>query len=662
MRFGIEAWRTFERGCEREWLVTNGIGGYASGTIIGANTRRYHGLLVAALKPPARRFLLLAGLDERIESAGVYYNLATNHTAGGVTESGYVHLQRVVIDPFPEFTYCFGNILLRKLIFMPYGVNATVILYRIYNGGSAARITLAPMVNCRGHHGNSFKGEIGFRQEPVSGGVTVHGGAGSPPLILQSSKGKFYASPDWFYGMHYPAEAERGLNPWEDHFLPGRFDVTLPAEKETVFTVTAAAGEGLDPASAGALLSKEKERFQKLEKDTGLNDPFALDLARAADAFIVKRAATGSATVVAGYPWFTDWGRDAMIALPGLCLITGRYTEAREILTLFGSHLRGGLLPNLFPEGGGEPLYNTVDAALWYFQAVHKYFEYTADEDFVLKKMLPVLTGILNHYAEGTHFGIRMDSDGLIQAGDPGIQLTWMDAKVGGWVVTPRHGKAVEINALWYNAVCIIENLYRHFGLAFPFTGLSDRVRSGFNAFWCPDGYLYDVLRSDGSDPAIRPNQIFAVSLPYSPLEPERARAVVHLVEQELYTPYGLRSLSTGDPAYKGRYTGDVKSRDAAYHQGTVWSWLLGPFVTAYRKVHGQSVASRERARAFIAPFIDHIGDHGVGYVSEIFDGDAPHWPRGCFAQAWGVAEILRAYVEDVLEADKGKNKKRQRQ
>ncbi|MEW6172362.1 MAG: amylo-alpha-1,6-glucosidase [Bacillota bacterium] len=650
MHFGVEAWKTFKRGCEREWLVTNGLGGYASGTVIGANTRRYHGLLIAALNPPARRFLLLAKLDEKVESGGTYYNLATNHTAGGVTESGFVHLQRVTVDPFPEFTYSFGSILLRKLIFMPHGVNAAIIIYRIFNGGPAARLILTPMVNRRSHHGNSYKGEVDFRQEPVSGGVMINGGEGLPPLILQSGKGEFYASPDWFYGMHYPEEAERGLNPWEDHFLPGRFEVALSAEDETVFAVTAAAGEGLDPAVAGALLSEEKERLRELEKDTGLGDPFALTLVRAADAFVVKRAATDTATVIAGYPWFTDWGRDAMIALPGLTLTTRRYASAREILTLFGSHLRGGLLPNLFPESGGEPLYNTVDAALWYFHAVYKYLEYTADEDFVFKTALPVLTEILTHYTEGTHFGIRMDNDGLIQAGDPGIQLTWMDAKVGGWVVTPRHGKAVEINALWYNAVCVLESFYHRFGLAFPFAGLRERVRNGFKAFWCPDGYLYDVLRSDGSDPSIRPNQIFAVSLPYSPLEPEQSRAVLRCVEQELYTPYGLRSLSTGDPAYKGCYSGDVGSRDAAYHQGTVWSWLAGPFVTAYRKVHNQSEASRERARAFLAPFVDHLGDHGVGYVSEIFDGDMPHLPRGCFAQAWGVAEVLRAYAEDVLE------------
>ena len=649
MHFGEEAWRTFERGCEREWLVTNGLGGFASSTIIGANTRRYHGLLIAALKPPTRRFLLVAKIDEHVNAGGVYYNLGTNHTAGGVTDSGFVHLQRVVVDPFPEFTYSFGQILLRKLIFMPYGQNATVILYRVYNGGPRANLALIPMVNCRGYHENHYKGEVDFRQEPVSRGIKITGREGIPPLLLRSDKGEFLVSSDWFYGMHYPVEAERGLNPWEDHFLPGRFEVELPPQEETVFTVVASAGEGPVPEMATKLLAKELARLGKIEKAAGSRDPLVRLLARAADSFVVRRTVTGIPTIIAGYPWFTDWGRDAMIALPGLTLITRRFDEAREILSFFGAHIKNGLLPNFFPDDGGEPLYNTVDAALWYFQAVYKYLQYTNDEAFVLEAMLPVLTEILTHYMEGTRFGIRMDSDGLIQAGDPGIQLTWMDAKVGDWVVTPRHGKAVEINALWYNAVCILEEIHKRFGLACPLTGLRQRVRDGFGAFWCSEGYLYDVLQSGGRDASIRPNQIFAVSLPHSPLSQEQARAVVNKVETELYTPYGLRSLSPRDPAYKGCYVGNPESRDAAYHQGTVWSWLIGPFVTAFRRVNNYSEESRERARAMLLPFIDHLGDHGVGYISEIFDGDVPHWPRGCIAQAWGVAEILRAYVEDVL-------------
>lgn len=649
MHFGKEAWRTFERGCEREWLVTNGIGGFAAGTLVGANTRRYHGLLVAALNPPLRRFLLLAKLDERLEAEGLYYNLATNCTAGGVTESGFVHLQRAVVDPFPEFTYSCGHILLRKLVFMPSGINAVVVLYRIYNGGGRARLVLVPLVNCRDYHGNTYRGEVEFQQEPVAGGVRISGREGIPPLLLRSSAGEYFSCPDWFYGMRYPAEEERGLNPWEDHFLPGRFEVELPPREETVFAVVAAAGAGPEPGTAEKLLIKERRRLGRLVQAAGLRDPFARALVRASDAFVVRRREPDSATILAGYPWFTDWGRDTMIALPGLTLVTGRYATAREILVFFGTHVKDGLLPNLFPDGGGEPLYNTVDAALWYFQAVYKYLQYTGDEEFVFRTALPVLDAILRRYIEGTHFGIRMAEDGLITAGDHGVQLTWMDAKVDEWVVTPRHGKAVEINALWYNAVCILEKLCARFKIAFPYPGLPERIRRGFAAFWHPDGYLYDVIREEGKDASIRPNQVFAVSLPYSPLSLEQARAVVGRVEAELYTPYGLRSLSPGDPAYKGRYCGDRRSRDGAYHQGTVWSWLIGPFVTAYRRVH-RTEAARERARLFLLPFSDHLADHGVGYVSEIFDGDEPHWPRGCFAQAWSVAEVLRAYVEDVLQ------------
>lgn len=649
MHFGKEAWRTFERGCEREWLVTNGLGGFASGTLIGVNTRRYHGLLIAALAPPVRRCLYLAKLEERITTGGLYYDLSVNCVANGLTGNGFVHLQRAEIDPFPEFIYSFGHILLRKTIFMPYGVNATVVMYRIYNGGPPAGLELVPFVNFRDYHGNSFRGQIEVDQEPVAGGVAITVREDVPPLVLRTSSGDYVASPDWFYGMRYPAEEERGLNPWEDHFLPGSFKVELPPEAEKLVAVVASAGDGPEPAKAERLLAKEVKRIQAFEKLPGLTDPFARSLVRAADAFLVARAEQNTHTIVAGYPWFTDWGRDTMIALPGLTLATGRYEVAREILEFFSRYVWKGLLPNFFPEGGQEPVYNTVDAALWYFQAVYKYLQYTGDEDFV-RGLLPVMVKIIERYVDGAPFGIRMDRDGLVTAGSPATQLTWMDAKVDDWVVTPRHGKAVEINALWYNTVCILENLCARFGINFPYSGLSERIREGFAAFRHPDGYLYDVISSSGKDPSVRPNQIFAVSLPYSPLSGDQARAVLKRVEADLYTPYGLRSLAPNHHDYKGRYTGDLRSRDAAYHQGTVWSWLIGPFVTAYRRVYGPSEASRQRARAFLEPFIDHLGDHGIGYISEIFDGDEPHWPRGCFAQAWGVAEVLRAYVEDVLE------------
>jgi predicted glycogen debranching enzyme len=657
MHFGEEAWRTYERGCEREWLVTNGLGGFACGTLIGANTRRYHGLLTAALKPPTRRFLLVAKIDEHINSGGTFYNLGTNHTAGGVTDAGYTHLQRVVVDPFPEFTYACAQILVRKLVFMPHGRNAAVIMYRVFNGGPHARLTLVPLVNYRDYHGNTYKGQTEFSQQPVASGVMVPGREGLPPVILRSGAGKYLASEDWFYGMYYPVEAERGLNPWEDHFMPGRFEMEIPAGKETAFAVVVSAGEGPPLEAAGALLQQEKTRLRELQETAGAGDGMADLLVRAADGFLVKRAEAGTTSVIAGYPWFTDWGRDTMIALPGLTLVTRRYEKAREILTFFGAYVLEGLLPNLFPDDGGEPLYNTVDAGLWYIQAVYKYVTYTGDGAFFVETALPVVNTIVNHYVKGTRFGIRMDGDGLIEAGSPGLQLTWMDAKVGEHVVTPRHGKAVEINALWYNAVCAYEDLCQKFGLEFPFVGLREQIHRGFSAFRHPQGYLYDVLGKEGRDASVRPNQILAVSLPYSPLNREESLAVVNRVGAELYATYGLRSLSPRDHAYKGRYTGGVKDRDEAYHQGTVWSWLIGPFATAYRRAHGYSTASGERVRAMLLPFADHLADHGVGYVSEIFDGDKPHHPRGCFAQAWGVAEVLRAYVEEVIAGDNGAEK-----
>ncbi|RDV84194.1 amylo-alpha-1,6-glucosidase [Ammonifex thiophilus] len=651
--FGKEAWRTFERGCEREWLVTNGLGGFASGTLVGANTRRYHGLLVAALNPPVRRCLLLAKLDERLTCGGVTYNLATNCTRDGVTERGFTHLQHVKIDPFPTFTYRCGLIWLEKTVFMPRYRNATVILYRLSSGSGPAELRLWPLVNYRDYHGNTYCGTLSFRQENVPGGVVIWGPEGLPPLFLQISRGAFHPSPDWYYGMYYPAEAERGLNPYEDHYLPGYFTVFIPPEEEIEVVVTASLGEVLEPAAAEGFLREARRHLEEVVCRAGRADPLARELVRAADAFLVRRSCPAGTSVIAGYPWFTDWGRDALISLPGLTLVTGRFAEAKEILLLYGSAVKEGLVPNFFPDEG-EPWYNSVDASLWYLYAVQQYWRYTGDEEFVWNEAWPVMMEILRRYVEGTRYGIRMDlRDGLLRAGEPGVQLTWMDAKVGDWVITPRQGKPVEVNALWYNAVRFLEELSGRWNLPFPYSGLGDKIREGFKKFWCPEGYLADVIDDEGRrDLSFRPNQILAVSLPHSPLTQEQARAVVKRVEEELYTPYGLRSLSPRDPAYRGRYVGDVLQRDAAYHQGTVWSWLIGPFITAYRKVFAGEKAAHRQIRRFFDPFRAHLGDHGVGYVSEIFDGDDPFLPRGCFAQAWGVAEVLRAYVEDFLEVE----------
>lgn len=649
--FGKHDWRTFERGTEKEWLVTNGIGGYASSTIICANTRKYHGLLVAAHNPPGSRVVQLVKLDDRFTTGGRTYNLATNSTDSGVSETGYIHLQQVEVDPFPAFTYSFTDVTLKKTIFMVHGQNTTVVLYNITNGASPGVLRLIPMVNCRGYHFITYADQINFTQNRINGGVSVKGREEVPPLLLTISDGAYNPGGNWFKGMAYLEEKERGENCFEDHYIPGFFEVPLAAGENKTVAVIASTVE-LDSPDGEKLLERARGRQQDLENLAGYDETLTHGLVRAADAFIVRRQSTGAKTVIAGYPWFTDWGRDTMIALPGLTLVTKRFNDARDILLTYARQCKKGLLPNCFPDGDETPLYNTVDASLWYFQAVYKYLVYTGDLDFIRDQVYPVLKDIIHWYMNGTDYNIFMDEDGLLNAGTPDVQLTWMDAKVDGWVVTPRNGKPVEVNALWYNAVCVLEILATVYGEQPAYHDLIDKIKESFNgSFWSEkEGYLCDVISPEGKDWKVRPNQLLAVSLPYSMLTGDQARRVMRKVWQELYVAYGIRSLSPEYGEYKGVYTGDRVQRDGSYHQGTAWSWLMGPFVTAYRKAYNYNVASREQAYRFLEPFRNHLRDRGIGQVSEIFDGNEPLVSRGCFAQAWGVAEVLRAYVEDVLE------------
>lgn len=651
--YGKESWRTFERGVEKEWLVTNGIGGFASGTLINANTRKYHGLLVAAHDPPGRRMLHLAKLDERFESCGRVYNLATNETAAGVTEFGHVHLQQVVIDPFPYFVYSFADITLQKQVFMVFGRNTTIILYHIINGAKAGLLRLLPLVNCRGYHYITTQGELQFYGQEITGGISITSREGVPPLCLRCSAGGYVAGGHWFAGMAYAAERERGESSLEDHYIPGCFVLPLLSGEEKTITVVASV-DGFSDLNGELWLEKEKSRLATLVDAAGYGDGLARLLTGAADAFIVKRNSTGSKTIIAGYPWFADWGRDSLIALPGLTLVTGRYRDAEEILVNYARQCRKGLLPNTFRAGAGEPLFNTVDASLWYFQAVFKYLQYTGDLGFVWEHVYPVLHDIAAWYIDGTDYNIGVDDDGLMRAGSPDVQLTWMDAKVDGLVITPRNGKAVEVNALWYNALKILKLLAGFYQETFQYSSLVEQAGENFQRnFWDQKrGCLYDVVDGGRKDGRLRPNQLLAISLPFSMLRREQGVRILNTVWRELYATYGIRSLSPDDPEYHGAYIGDRVRRDGSYHQGTVWSWLIGPFITAYRRAHNYSPASRLQAARFVAPFYNHLRDHGVGYISEIFDGNEPVAPRGCFAQAWGVAEVLRAYVEDVLEIE----------
>lgn len=649
--FGKNDWRTFEQGAQKEWLVTNGIGGYASSTIINANTRKYHGLLIAAHNPPGWRMVLLSKLDERFTAGACTYNLAANEHRSGFTELGFIHLQQVKIDPIPTFTYSFGDIILEKTIFMVHGQNTTVILYRVLNGAEPGVLILTPMVNCRGHHFITSEGQIDFTQNGIDGGVTIKGKEDMPSLLLTCDSGAYIQEGRWHNGIYYAVEKERGENPYEDLYIPGYFKISFEAGESKTFTVIASTSE-INNKNGEEMLKFEKSRIGRLTDQAGCSDHFARRLVRAADAFIVQRRSTGKKTVIAGYPWFADWGRDTMISLPGLTLVTGRFPEAREILITFARQCKKGLLPNAFFDGVTDPVFNTVDASLWFVNAVYKYLVYTADLEFIRDQLYETVKDIIHWYMEGTEYNIAMDKDGLLSAGSPHVQLTWMDAKVDDWVVTPRHGKAVEINALWYNAVKVFNKLSSLFGKDFLFPALPDKIKRSFQQeFWNENGgYLNDVVSPEGKDCSVRPNQLLAASLPYSMLTREQMSRVVQKVWRELYVTYGIRSLSPWDPLYKGIYTGDRVRRDGAYHQGTAWSWLMGPFITAYRRAHNYSADSRIQAQRFISPFRDQLRDHGVGYISEIFDGDEPAIPRGCIAQAWGVAEVLRAYVEDVLE------------
>lgn len=651
MDFDKSCWSTYEEGIKREWFLTNGIGGYASSSLIGANTRRYHGLLVAALEPPTERILVLSKLDESITMDGETYNIYSHEAQGSVME-GFRHLDKVTVDSGPCFTFRIKDVEIEKKISMVYGENTVIVYYHIKNGDKRIEFRTTPLVNFRNHHFNTSKGGITFDCSIKGRTLAIKPGWWSGKITIKADAGKFRSLNDcWFIGMDYAIERERGLDSIEDHFIPGYLEVKLKPYEELVFSVICTIEKRLS-VDVDEAVCREKQRLQCMISAAGYRDGFAEALVAAADKFIVYRKSTNSKTIIAGYPWFTDWGRDSMIALPGLTLLTGRVKDAEDILKTFAENVRDGLLPNVFPDGNGVPAYNTVDAGLWFFEAVSKYLYCTGNLEFIRDNLYGCMKQIIDSYGTGTCFGIKMDEDFLIKAGDERTQLTWMDAKVGDWVVTPRHGKAVEINALWYNSLKIMAYLSEKLeGDGSVYATLAENVKRSFEtAFWNDEKQcLFDVIGDGFRDGKVRPNQLFALSLSYPVICGEKARKIVDRVMEELYTPYGLRSLSKNDPDYKGTYTGGQVQRDGAYHQGTVWAWLIGPFVTAYRKVSGYSPESLRMAESFIAPFKEHLKNACIGSISEIFDGDAPHSPRGCFAQAWSVAEILRTYVEDIL-------------
>lgn len=641
--------QNFDEAIRREWLETNGLGGWASSAITGAHTRRYHGLLVAATKPPVGRLVLLSKLDETITIAAKRFELSCNRYPGAIHPRGFEYLVSFEKDLFPVFEYAAGGVTLRKTIAAINAENTTLLLYEVLQAPSNFSLELRPFIACRDYHSLTHANDAIHREAQFANGV-FHAQLydGTPELFIRIPGAAYDAQPDWYRNFEYSLEQYRGLDYREDLFTHGVFRVNLRAGDKLGIIIST-----INPAGREALklFNAEKRRREKILDSPSNKDEFSKMLTLAADQFIVKRGGDLK-TLIAGYHWFSDWGRDTMISLPGLCLVTGRYDDAKKILRAFAQSASQGMLPNRFPDAGEQPEYNTVDATLWFFVAIYKYLQATNDEKFVRDELMPILRDIIAWHERGTRYRIHVDTDGLLYAGEPGVQLTWMDAKVGDWVVTPRPGKAVEINALWCNALMIFADLSRRFGNTADmqrFAQRAEQVQIKFaEVFWNEaGGYLYDYVDGEHKDAALRPNQIFALSLPFSLLEGERAKKVLRIVEEKLYTPVGLRSLAAHEPGYRPHYGGDQWSRDSAYHQGTVWSWLLGPLVTAIVRVEGE--AGRKRAKQLLENIIPHCSDAGIGTISEIFDAAPPHAPRGCMAQAWGVAEVLRAYVEEVM-------------
>jgi predicted glycogen debranching enzyme len=644
----------------REWLVTNGIGGFASGTVAGLLTCRYHGLLVAALQPPLGRTLLLAKLDETVLYDHLTYDLYTNRWAGGNIEPhGYRQIESFALaGTIPTWRFACGDALLEKQIWMQHGANTTYVQYTLSRATQPLTLTLKALVNYRDYHGSTEGHNWQMNVELIEQGIRIVAHDNATPLYLSSDNGIVTPAHNWHYNFDLAIERYRGLSDREDHLHAATFEVTLNPGESLTFVASDELQHHLDGAKA--LKSSENREHQLLNLWQN-NQPDAVmhkqdrpgwidQLVLAADQFIVDRpvpTVPNGKTIIAGYPWFGDWGRDTMISLPGLTIATGRSEIARSILRTFAKYVDRGMLPNRFPDDGEVPEYNTVDATLWYFEAIRSYYDATGDDN-LLEELFPVLADIIDWHCRGTRYNIHLDaSDGLLYAGESGVQLTWMDAKVGDWVVTPRIGKPIEINALWYSALRSMAKFARQFSKPYrEYEAIADRTLAKFSRFWNPDlGYCYDVLDSpDGNDVSLRPNQILAVSLPgsYAPLlTSTQQRGVVDTCGKLLLTSHGLRSLAPNHPQYQGHYGGNQFQRDGAYHQGTTWGWLLGSFVLAHLQVYGD----RAQARQFLEPISHHLLTHGLGTCSEIFDGDAPMAPRGCTAQAWTVAEILRVWV-----------------
>ncbi len=652
----------------REWLVTNGLGGYASGTVAGVVTRRYHGLLVASLPAPLGRMAMLNHLLERVRLVNrqVLWLGDEDEVAGPNIADRSEHLVEFRLElGLPVWRYALPGILIEKRLLMPYGQNTVHVTYRLLHGAGPVRMSLRPSLQFRGYEAAVDESVVpSYSLNACEGRYEVSGGDRVPALrlFLHGERAALTLDEKGASRVPYEMERRRGYASLGSLWSPGYFRADLRAGQELTLVASTEPWDTIQALTPGEAAVAEHERRRRLLTMAGpaAGDPLSAELVLAADQFIItpagrvdeaaraRAAGEDVRTVIAGYHWFTDWGRDTMISLEGLTLTTRRYREAASILKTFAHYMRDGLIPNMFPDGASEGLYHTADATLWFFHAVHRYVQVTGDTD-TLRHLLPQLAGVVAHHLKGTRFGIGVDEgDGLLRQGEAGYQLTWMDAKVDNWVVTPRRGKAVEINALWYNALRLLDAWTREHGgasvgLDLDLEALAERAFESFNRrFWFDaGGYLYDVVETEHGpvDEACRPNQVLAISLEYPVLARARWASVLTAVRDRLLTPVGLRSLAPGHPDYKSKYYGDLRSRDAAYHQGTVWGWLIGPFVDAWLKLYPDD---RAGARRLLEGFETHLNEACVGSISEIFDAEEPYIPRGCVAQAWSVAEVLR--------------------
>ena len=660
-------WTTFKEGIKREWAVTNGIGGYAGSSMIGAHSRTHQGYLIASLHAPIERYLVFSKINETATVGTSTVSFETSqHRASGKTvyTEGQKFLTSFIYDGSVHYTYETDNFSFEKHITLKRNANVCAVSYELTAGDSDCTFTLTPLFNYREHSESSTPDTLRFETFTEDRTFYLVPEKNKDIAIrFQTSEGTFSERKTVYdVDMQLQIEVDLETDGLDCHYCPVDLSIAVPANTTKKVSILCSIGDvnerpaPVSGTEAFSILEENARCHAELLEKAGYRDSFANQLVLASDQFLTYRESTKMMTVLAGLPWFTDWGRDTMIAFTGLTLCTKRFKEAEEILLTFARYIRHGIVPNMFPDDNMPPLYNTVDASLWYFYAVYQYLHYNPAaeaEAFVKEQIFPHLKEIISAYEKGTDFSIYMEDDGLIHAGSGLDQITWMDVRVGDWVATPRHGKPVEINALWYNALRIMESLCEKFDEdASAYRTRAEQVKESFNAkFWdSANQCLFDVVDGDEPDDHIRPNQVYAVSLPFSLLPEEQEKAVVALVEKELFVGCGLRSLAPDHPDYHGIYCGALAKRDAAYHQGTAWGFLLGGFFSAYMKVNHHSSSAAANAVRMLEPVRKHLTDSGcIGSISEIFDGDAPHNPRGCYAQAWSVGEVLRCYCEDIL-------------